>query len=157
MFPSPSKAICLSQQQVKTPTTNESNSCLSKTHPFFHLPTVIIPVSAWAFIPPQAETLTEFRKEILTFHHEGFFWRCWFFGKGHSETIWSFWYSEYDATTPYPQRSLSLNCREVQERAPRDGEIVVYISLFSFSSSLPDEGCSEAPFDADWWPMCNET
>uniref|UniRef100_A0A8C3UPE8 Transmembrane protein 182 n=1 Tax=Catharus ustulatus TaxID=91951 RepID=A0A8C3UPE8_CATUS len=33
---------------------------------------------------------------ILTFHHEGFFWRCWFFGEGHPETIWSFWYSEYN-------------------------------------------------------------
>ncbi|NXG75246.1 TM182 protein, partial [Baryphthengus martii] len=41
-----------------------------------------------------AETLTEVRKEILTFHHEGFFWRCWFFGEGHPETIWTFWYSD---------------------------------------------------------------
>ncbi|NWH63361.1 TM182 protein, partial [Geococcyx californianus] len=40
-----------------------------------------------------AEIPTEVRKEILTFHHEGFFWRCWFFGEGHSETIWTFWYS----------------------------------------------------------------
>ncbi|KFQ81179.1 Transmembrane protein 182, partial [Phoenicopterus ruber ruber] len=41
----------------------------------------------------EAETPTEVRKEILTFHHEGFFWRCWFFGKGHPETIWTFWYT----------------------------------------------------------------
>ncbi|XP_076203173.1 transmembrane protein 182-like isoform X2 [Aptenodytes patagonicus] len=41
----------------------------------------------------EAETPTEVRKEILTFHHEGFFWRCWFFGKGHLETIWTFWYT----------------------------------------------------------------
>ncbi|XP_074456848.1 transmembrane protein 182-like isoform X3 [Larus michahellis] len=41
----------------------------------------------------EAETLTEVRKEILTFHHEGFFWRCWFFGEGHPETIWTFWYT----------------------------------------------------------------
>ncbi|GAB0194835.1 transmembrane protein 182-like [Grus japonensis] len=40
----------------------------------------------------EAEMPTEVRKEILTFHHEGFFWRCWFFGKGHPETIWTFWY-----------------------------------------------------------------
>ncbi|NXK96195.1 TM182 protein, partial [Formicarius rufipectus] len=32
--------------------------------------------------------------EILTFHHEGFFWRCWFFGEGHPDTIWTFWYSD---------------------------------------------------------------
>uniref|UniRef100_A0A8D2PT01 Transmembrane protein 182 n=1 Tax=Zosterops lateralis melanops TaxID=1220523 RepID=A0A8D2PT01_ZOSLA len=31
--------------------------------------------------------------EILIFHHEGFFWRCWFFGEGHPETIWTFWYT----------------------------------------------------------------
>ncbi|NXI71586.1 TM182 protein, partial [Anseranas semipalmata] len=33
------------------------------------------------------------REEILTFHHEGFFWRCWFFGEGQPETIWTFWYT----------------------------------------------------------------
>uniref|UniRef100_A0A8C6ZY49 Transmembrane protein 182 n=1 Tax=Nothoprocta perdicaria TaxID=30464 RepID=A0A8C6ZY49_NOTPE len=32
--------------------------------------------------------------ELLTFHHEGFFWRCWFFGEGDVGTIWSFWYSD---------------------------------------------------------------
>ncbi|KFW06930.1 Transmembrane protein 182, partial [Fulmarus glacialis] len=41
----------------------------------------------------EAETPAEVRKEILTFHHEGFFWRCWFFGEGHPETIWTFWYT----------------------------------------------------------------
>ncbi|NXU41720.1 TM182 protein, partial [Drymodes brunneopygia] len=56
--------------------------------------TMIFPVSAWTFIPPQAETPTEVGREILTFHHEGFFWRCWFFGEGHPETIWTFWYSD---------------------------------------------------------------
>uniref|UniRef100_A0A6J0URM3 Transmembrane protein 182-like n=1 Tax=Pogona vitticeps TaxID=103695 RepID=A0A6J0URM3_9SAUR len=30
---------------------------------------------------------------ILTFHHEGFFWRCWFFGEGYKETIWNFWFT----------------------------------------------------------------
>uniref|UniRef100_A0A8C3UPD9 Transmembrane protein 182 n=1 Tax=Catharus ustulatus TaxID=91951 RepID=A0A8C3UPD9_CATUS len=43
-----------------------------------------------------ATDTSEAGKEILTFHHEGFFWRCWFFGEGHPETIWSFWYSEYN-------------------------------------------------------------
>lgn len=72
---------------------NYINVCLSKAYP---LGTTIFPVSAWTFIPPQAETPAEAGKEILTFHHEGFFWRCWFFGEGHPETIWSFWYSEYN-------------------------------------------------------------
>uniref|UniRef100_A0A8C3QZB5 Transmembrane protein 182 n=1 Tax=Cyanoderma ruficeps TaxID=181631 RepID=A0A8C3QZB5_9PASS len=40
-----------------------------------------------------AETPTEVGTEILIFHHEGFFWRCWFFGEGHPETIWTFWYT----------------------------------------------------------------
>ncbi|XP_010128487.1 PREDICTED: transmembrane protein 182-like, partial [Chlamydotis macqueenii] len=39
------------------------------------------------------ETPADIRKEILTFHHEGFFWRCWFFGEGHAESIWTFWYT----------------------------------------------------------------
>uniref|UniRef100_A0A670Y3X0 Uncharacterized protein n=1 Tax=Pseudonaja textilis TaxID=8673 RepID=A0A670Y3X0_PSETE len=35
-------------------------------------------------------------ERILTFHHEGFFWRCWFFGEDYRETIWNFWFSEYE-------------------------------------------------------------
>ncbi|XP_040298696.1 transmembrane protein 182-like [Bufo bufo] len=30
---------------------------------------------------------------ILYFHHEGFFWRCWFSGEDFEETIWNFWYT----------------------------------------------------------------
>uniref|UniRef100_A0A674I6D7 Uncharacterized protein n=1 Tax=Terrapene triunguis TaxID=2587831 RepID=A0A674I6D7_9SAUR len=30
---------------------------------------------------------------ILTFHHEGFFWRCWFYGEDYEETIWNFWFT----------------------------------------------------------------
>lgn len=93
------------KQRMKTCAKIESNNYLSKKYVFS---TVIIPVSASAFIPPQAEMLTEVRKEILTFHHEGFFWRCWFFGEGHPETIWTFWYSEYDATTPHLQHLLAV-------------------------------------------------
>ncbi|XP_065267326.1 transmembrane protein 182-like [Emys orbicularis] len=37
--------------------------------------------------------LREVRKEILTFHHEGFFWRCWFYGEDYEETIWNFWFT----------------------------------------------------------------
>ncbi|XP_039225992.1 transmembrane protein 182-like isoform X2 [Crotalus tigris] len=32
-------------------------------------------------------------KGILTFHHEGFFWRCWFFGEDYKATIWNFWFT----------------------------------------------------------------
>ncbi|XP_074864166.1 transmembrane protein 182-like [Carettochelys insculpta] len=41
----------------------------------------------------EEEVSRAFRKEILTFHHEGFFWRCWFFGEDYKETIWNFWYA----------------------------------------------------------------
>uniref|UniRef100_A0A8C5F084 Transmembrane protein 182 n=1 Tax=Gopherus evgoodei TaxID=1825980 RepID=A0A8C5F084_9SAUR len=37
--------------------------------------------------------LREVRQEILTFHHEGFFWRCWFYGEDYEETIWNFWFT----------------------------------------------------------------
>ncbi|XP_069602224.1 transmembrane protein 182-like isoform X1 [Ranitomeya imitator] len=29
----------------------------------------------------------------LYFHHEGFFWRCWFNGEDFQETIWNFWFT----------------------------------------------------------------
>ncbi|KAF5926224.1 hypothetical protein HPG69_011351, partial [Diceros bicornis minor] len=34
--------------------------------------------------------------ENVTFHHEGFFWRCWFNGivEGNDSNIWKFWYSK---------------------------------------------------------------
>ncbi|XP_030065478.1 transmembrane protein 182 [Microcaecilia unicolor] len=32
-------------------------------------------------------------KAVLTFHHEGFFWRCRFFGDDYQETIWNFWFT----------------------------------------------------------------
>uniref|UniRef100_A0A8V0YQ56 Transmembrane protein 182 n=1 Tax=Gallus gallus TaxID=9031 RepID=A0A8V0YQ56_CHICK len=43
--------------------------------------------------PGEADTLAQAGTQILTFHHEGFFWRCWFFGEGQSATIWTFWYT----------------------------------------------------------------
>ncbi|NXW41018.1 TM182 protein, partial [Nyctiprogne leucopyga] len=47
----------------------------------------------WLLATETCGVFQEVRKEILTFHHEGFFWRCWFFGEGHSESIWTFWYT----------------------------------------------------------------
>ncbi|XP_034969772.1 transmembrane protein 182 isoform X2 [Zootoca vivipara] len=51
------------------------------------------------FIPENSTYHTEevgtgnWTKGILTFHHEGFFWRCWFFGEDYKETIWNFWFT----------------------------------------------------------------
>ena len=44
--------------------------------------------------------------ENVTFHHEGFFWRCWFNGiVGENDSnIWQFWYSKYNSAlfSPHP-------------------------------------------------------
>ncbi|KAM4662126.1 transmembrane protein 182-like [Discoglossus pictus] len=40
-----------------------------------------------------AENVTDSVNPLLTFHHEGFFWRCWFYGNDFQETIWNFWYT----------------------------------------------------------------
>ncbi|XP_069469019.1 transmembrane protein 182-like isoform X2 [Ambystoma mexicanum] len=37
-------------------------------------------------------SLQESEGAALTFHHEGFFWRCWFNGDGYKETVWNFWF-----------------------------------------------------------------
>ncbi|NXD37481.1 TM182 protein, partial [Copsychus sechellarum] len=111
------------------------------------LGTVIFPVSAWTLIPPQAEIPAEAGKEILTFHHEGFFWRCWFFGEGHSETIWTFWYSDQAhpkfcmhgylfpmpiAVGPFPHPSYDTTA----------GEFLSFSPSSSFSQGLGrDLGC----------------
>nr|XP_008522606.1 PREDICTED: transmembrane protein 182 isoform X2 [Equus przewalskii] len=50
--------------------------------------------------------------ENVTFHHEGFFWRCWFNGivEGNDSNIWKFWYTNQPPSkncthaylSPYP-------------------------------------------------------
>uniref|UniRef100_A0A8C5MWY9 Transmembrane protein 182 n=1 Tax=Leptobrachium leishanense TaxID=445787 RepID=A0A8C5MWY9_9ANUR len=42
---------------------------------------------------PPDENVTDPRVPILYFHHEGFFWRCWFNGDDFQETIWNFWFT----------------------------------------------------------------
>ncbi|XP_053555314.1 transmembrane protein 182-like [Bombina bombina] len=44
-------------------------------------------------IPSPIENVTESEDQFLTFHHEGFFWRCWFYGHDFQETIWNFWFT----------------------------------------------------------------
>ncbi|KAM4695703.1 transmembrane protein 182-like [Rhinophrynus dorsalis] len=43
-------------------------------------------------LSPPAENETDSGSPSLVFHHEGFFWRCWFNGNDHEETIWNFWF-----------------------------------------------------------------
>ncbi|XP_063287907.1 transmembrane protein 182-like [Pelobates fuscus] len=40
-----------------------------------------------------AENISDPRIPTLYFHHEGFFWRCWFNGDEVEETIWNFWFT----------------------------------------------------------------
>uniref|UniRef100_A0A4X2KZ00 Uncharacterized protein n=1 Tax=Vombatus ursinus TaxID=29139 RepID=A0A4X2KZ00_VOMUR len=35
---------------------------------------------------------------VLTFHHEGFFWRCWFSGEGTHGNVWKFWFTNQPRT-----------------------------------------------------------
>ncbi|XP_068105368.1 transmembrane protein 182-like [Hyperolius riggenbachi] len=39
------------------------------------------------------ENVTDPAVPPLYFHHEGFFWRCWFNGEDFQETIWNFWFT----------------------------------------------------------------
>ncbi|XP_003224332.1 transmembrane protein 182 isoform X1 [Anolis carolinensis] len=50
-----------------------------------------------------SESLNDTAEERITFHHEGFFWRCWFDGKVDENTnsMWKFWYTN---------QSPSKNC-----------------------------------------------
>ncbi|XP_054831078.1 transmembrane protein 182 [Eublepharis macularius] len=56
-----------------------------------------------------SKDLNDSRAEI-TYHHEGFFWRCWFVGTKDEKTIWKFWYTNQSPSkncthaylSPYP-------------------------------------------------------
>ncbi|XP_058886208.1 transmembrane protein 182-like isoform X2 [Acipenser ruthenus] len=37
--------------------------------------------------------VTSPKKTDTTYHHEGFFWRCWFGGKLAEDNIWKFWFT----------------------------------------------------------------
>ncbi|XP_029462412.1 transmembrane protein 182-like [Rhinatrema bivittatum] len=68
----------------------------------------------------ETELLKDSGNDVPTFHHEGFFWRCWFVGEDYQETIWNFWFTNQAhpkhcihgylfpmpiATGPYPHPS----------------------------------------------------
>nr|XP_033801163.1 transmembrane protein 182-like isoform X2 [Geotrypetes seraphini] len=68
----------------------------------------------------ETESVNASEKAVRTFHHEGFFWRCRFFGDDYQETIWNFWFTNQAhpkhcihgylfpmpiATGPYPHPS----------------------------------------------------
>ncbi|XP_073454197.1 transmembrane protein 182-like [Aquarana catesbeiana] len=43
--------------------------------------------------PGENDTQMDLGPAPLYFHHEGFFWRCWFNGEEFQETIWNFWFT----------------------------------------------------------------
>uniref|UniRef100_A0A8C4KR04 Transmembrane protein 182-like n=1 Tax=Dromaius novaehollandiae TaxID=8790 RepID=A0A8C4KR04_DRONO len=67
--------------------------------------------------------ILNFCQTVLTFHHEGFFWRCWFFGEGDVGTIWSFWYTH-------------CCCRLVSARPSRASDSTPSAIIFSFLARL---------------------
>ncbi|XP_043913077.1 transmembrane protein 182-like [Protopterus annectens] len=41
----------------------------------------------------EGEPVRAHDKNAITFHHEGFFWRCWFIEDASKDSIWSFWFT----------------------------------------------------------------
>ncbi|KAK1169665.1 transmembrane protein 182 [Acipenser oxyrinchus oxyrinchus] len=41
----------------------------------------------------RSDMVTSPKKTDTTYHHEGFFWRCWFGGKLAEDNIWKFWFT----------------------------------------------------------------
>ncbi|MGH0139977.1 UNVERIFIED_CONTAM: hypothetical protein FKN15_017790 [Acipenser sinensis] len=41
----------------------------------------------------RSDMVTSPKKTDSTYHHEGFFWRCWFGGKLAEDNIWKFWFT----------------------------------------------------------------
>ncbi|NWZ10483.1 TM182 protein, partial [Agelaius phoeniceus] len=89
---------------------------------------------------------------ILTFHHEGFFWRCWFFGEGHPESIWTFWYSDQAhpkfcmhgylfpmpiAVGPFPHPSYDTTAGEFLSFSPSISQITDEKLQRSFLTFIP--------------------
>ncbi|NWQ75045.1 TM182 protein, partial [Columbina picui] len=94
---------------------------------------------------------------ILTFHHEGFFWRCWFFGEGHPETIWTFWYSDQAhpkfcmhgylfplpiALGPFPHPSYDTTAALLQRTCKNRWKSVAILSQFYFCVSCAENNAS---------------
>ncbi|NXP45561.1 TM182 protein, partial [Heliornis fulica] len=112
----------------------------------------------WLLATETCGGFEQVRREILTFHHEGFFWRCWFFGEGHSETIWTFWYTSQAhpkfcmhgylfpmpiALGPFPHPSYDTTAALMQNG--RGWECAVILSLFYFCVSPHDSSPSLFP------------
>ncbi|XP_066475057.1 transmembrane protein 182 [Tiliqua scincoides] len=47
-----------------------------------------------------SEALNQTREEKIIYHHEGFFWRCWYDGNvdGSTDSIWKYWYTNQAPT-----------------------------------------------------------
>ncbi|XP_074048306.1 transmembrane protein 182 [Macrotis lagotis] len=66
----------------------------------------------WLLVTEVGKCSGEHNVENVTFHHEGFFWRCWFNGVAEENTvnIWKFWYTNQSPSkncthaylSPYP-------------------------------------------------------
>ncbi|KAL1766435.1 transmembrane protein 182-like [Sigmodon hispidus] len=48
------------------------------------------------------EDVREYEIMSVVYHHEGFFWRCWFFGDDPQTSVWRYWFMNQ----PHPKRCI---------------------------------------------------
>uniref|UniRef100_A0A8C9LCQ3 Transmembrane protein 182 n=1 Tax=Pavo cristatus TaxID=9049 RepID=A0A8C9LCQ3_PAVCR len=71
--------------------------------------------------------------EDATFHHEGFFWRCWFSGnvREHNTSMWKFWYTNQSPSKNCTHAYLSPfpHIRDEHNSTSYDSAVSKYIFL----------------------------
>ncbi|XP_076419099.1 transmembrane protein 182-like isoform X3 [Peromyscus maniculatus bairdii] len=48
------------------------------------------------------EDVRDYEEMSVIYHHEGFFWRCWFFGDDPQTSVWRYWFMNQ----PHPKRCI---------------------------------------------------
>ncbi|XP_077890059.1 transmembrane protein 182-like [Ictidomys tridecemlineatus] len=48
------------------------------------------------------EDIRDYEEMSVIYHHEGFFWRCWFFGDDPQTSVWRYWFMNQ----PHPKRCI---------------------------------------------------
>ncbi|CAO2623255.1 Transmembrane protein 182 [Lemmus lemmus] len=48
------------------------------------------------------EDVRDYEEISVIYHHEGFFWRCWFFGDDPQTSVWRYWFMNQ----PHPKRCI---------------------------------------------------
>ncbi|XP_012411711.1 transmembrane protein 182-like [Trichechus manatus latirostris] len=56
----------------------------------------------WLLATETCENMRDYEEMSITYHHEGFFWRCWFFGDDSQTSVWRYWFMNQ----PHPKRCI---------------------------------------------------